>query len=131
LISFSRGTSQLEERHGIDQIRFPLMMQKLKETLILRRKSIMLAYECNDLALSLHPNHPVILLNRAAVLLNLDRNFEAFEAAKLALESGSQEVNAEKGSLSTCNCGLSSAELGSRGYTLFHFGSIVSNDEKP
>jgi hypothetical protein len=38
----------------------------------------------------------VILLNRSAALLNLDRNFEAFESAKLALESGSPEVNREK-----------------------------------
>jgi tetratricopeptide (TPR) repeat protein len=49
-----------------------------------------------DLALQLQSNHPIILLNRSIALLHLDRNYEAFECAKLALDSGSTELNQEK-----------------------------------
>jgi tetratricopeptide (TPR) repeat protein len=60
------------------------------------RKEYQASLRMYDLALSLHPNDAVIHLNRSAALLNLDRNFEAFQSAAAAQASVSADLNREK-----------------------------------
>jgi tetratricopeptide (TPR) repeat protein len=39
-----------------------------------------------DRALKIHPDHPIILLNKSASFLSLERYYEAYEAASKALK---------------------------------------------
>jgi tetratricopeptide (TPR) repeat protein len=64
-----------------------------------------------DLALQLEPNHPIILFNRSTALLNMDRNYEAFESASLALDCSSTELNPRHGCLPPQRSGLRQCAL--------------------